>query len=126
MEHDPGLRKRLVAGAYREYSVWMGPLVSAARRVTGGDAGYSSMALIRWNCSVSSSRTAMSIGRAFGGGACVLSRTEEPILFRRCHLWSLDWWGDAAGAYVRIEELNHPGPAGLYSRTASWSVRSVR
>jgi len=49
------------------------------------------------------------IGRAFGGGvAGVLSRTDEPITFRRCHLWSLDWWGDAAGAYVRIENPTLP------------------
>ncbi|MEW6755642.1 MAG: hypothetical protein AB1505_32395 [Candidatus Latescibacterota bacterium] len=46
----------------------------------------------------------VSIGRAFGGGAAsCLSRTEEPITFRRCHLWALDWWGDTAAAYVRIE-----------------------
>ncbi len=50
----------------------------------------------------------VSIGRAFGGGvANVLSRPDEPSLFRRCQLWCLDWWGDAAGAYVRAE---HPKP----------------
>jgi hypothetical protein len=44
------------------------------------------------------------IGRAFGGGAGhFLPRPDEPIVFRRCHLWALDWWGDAAGAYVRAE-----------------------
>src|SRR5690606_32285904 len=44
------------------------------------------------------------IGRAFGGGvANFLPREEEPVVFRRCHLWALDWWGDAAGAYVRAE-----------------------
>ncbi len=44
------------------------------------------------------------IGRAFGGGAGnFLPRPNEPVLFRRCHLWALDWWGDAAGAYVRAE-----------------------
>jgi len=49
-----------------------------------------------------------SIGRAFGGGAAnILSRPGEPSLFRRCQLWCLDWWGDAAGAYVRAE---HPEP----------------
>lgn len=47
-----------------------------------------------------------SSGRAFGGGvANVLSRPGEPSVFRRCQLWCLDWWGDAAGAYVRAE---HP------------------
>jgi len=46
----------------------------------------------------------VSIGRAFGGGvASCLSRPEEPITFRRCKLWALDWWGDTAGAYVRVE-----------------------
>lgn len=49
------------------------------------------------------------IGRAFGGGVgnC-LSRPEEPITFRRCHLWALDWWGDTAGAYVRVENPAMP------------------
>ena len=49
-----------------------------------------------------------SAGRAFGGGAAnILSRPGEPSVFRRCQLWCLDWWGDAAGAYVRAE---HPEP----------------
>lgn len=49
------------------------------------------------------------IGRAFGGGvAHIISRPQEPIMFRRCHLWSLDWWGDAAGAYVRAETSAMP------------------
>ncbi len=49
------------------------------------------------------------IGRAFGGGvASVLSRPEEPVVFRRCVLWSLDWWGDTAGAYVRVENKSMP------------------
>jgi len=51
----------------------------------------------------------VSIGRAFGGGvASVLSRTDEPIVFRRCHLWALDWWGDTSGAYVRVENPTMP------------------
>jgi len=51
----------------------------------------------------------VSIGRAFGGGvASVLSRPDEPICFRRCHLWALDWWGDTAGAYVRVENQAMP------------------
>lgn len=51
----------------------------------------------------------VSIGRAFGGGvANVLSRPDEPSLFRRCQLWCLDWWGDAAGAYVRAEHAAPP------------------
>ena len=54
------------------------------------------------------------IGRAFGGGVgnC-LSRPEEPITFRRCTLWSLDWWGDAAGGYVRVENPSMPGVPGV-------------
>ena len=49
------------------------------------------------------------IGRAFGGGvAGLLSRSDEPIVFRRCWLWCLDWWGDAAGAYVRVENEAMP------------------
>ncbi len=51
----------------------------------------------------------VSIGRAFGGGvASVLSRPEEPITFRRCKLWALDWWGDTAAAYVRVENEAMP------------------
>jgi hypothetical protein len=57
----------------------------------------------------------MSIGRAFGGGVgnC-LSRTEEPITFRRCHLWALDFWGDTSGAYVRIENPTMPDRPDAY------------
>ncbi len=55
------------------------------------------------------------IGRAFGGGvASCLSRTEEPIVFRRCHLWALDWWGDTAAAYVRIENKEMPDRPDVY------------
>ncbi|HCU36135.1 MAG TPA: hypothetical protein DGT21_12015 [Armatimonadetes bacterium] len=51
----------------------------------------------------------VSIGRAFGGGvASVLSRPEEPITFRRCKLWALDWWGDTAAAYLRVENETMP------------------
>jgi hypothetical protein len=51
----------------------------------------------------------VSIGRAFGGGvASCLSRPDEPIIFRRCRLWALDWWGDTAAAYVRIENPSIP------------------
>ncbi len=51
----------------------------------------------------------MGIGRAFGGGAAHFSaRPEEPVIFRRCKLWCLDWWGDAAGAYVRGENSTPP------------------
>ena len=35
------------------------------------------------------------IGRAFGGGVAghIHPRPDEPTVFRRCQLWSLDWWG---------------------------------
>ena len=77
--------------------------------VTGGDAGIffdltdqvKPFTVVVEDC--------VGIGRAFGGGVgnC-LSRPEEPITFRRCHLWALDWWGDTAGAYVRVENPAMP------------------
>ncbi len=49
------------------------------------------------------------IGRAFGGGvANCLSCPNEPVVFRRCTLWSLDFWGDTSGAYVRFENKQMP------------------
>ncbi len=77
--------------------------------VTGGDGGLfwdltdqtKPFTIIVEDCT--------SIGRAFGGGvASCLSRAEEPITFRRCKLWALDWWGDTAGAYVRVENPSMP------------------
>lgn len=51
----------------------------------------------------------VSIGRAFGGGAAsCLSRPDEPITFRRCHMYALDWWGDTAAAYIRCENPAMP------------------
>lgn len=51
----------------------------------------------------------ISIGRAFGGGvASCLSRPDEPITFRRTQMYALDWWGDTAGAYVRVENETMP------------------
>jgi hypothetical protein len=51
----------------------------------------------------------VSIGRAFGCGAMsCLSRSDEPITFRRCNMWSLDEWGDTAAGYVRIENKTMP------------------
>ena len=41
-------------------------------------------------------------GRFTGG--CVMAhvgRRDEPVVFRRCSLACLDWWGDAGAAYVR-------------------------
>lgn len=82
--------------------------------VTGGDAGIffdltnqvKPFSVIIEDC--------ISIGRAFGGGvASCLSRHDEPITFRRCSLWALDWWGDTAGAYVRVENKTMPDKADI-------------
>ena len=49
------------------------------------------------------------IGRAFGGGvANCLSRRDEPVVFRRCYMASLDFWGDTSGAYIRFENKSMP------------------
>lgn len=55
------------------------------------------------------------IGRAFGGGVgnC-LARADEPTVLRRCNLWSLDWWGDTAGAYIRYENAKMPDKPDVY------------
>ena len=54
------------------------------------------------------------IGRAFGGGvANCLSRPDEPVTFRRSTLWSLDFWGDTSGAYVRFENNQMPEPVDI-------------
>ncbi|MCP4644374.1 MAG: hypothetical protein GY851_28280 [bacterium] len=77
--------------------------------VTGSDGG------LFWDCTNMIEpftivvEDCVSIGRAFGGGvASCLSRPDEPITFRRCCLWSLDEWGDTAGAYVRVENPSMP------------------
>ena len=77
--------------------------------VTGGDGG------LFWDCTnrveplTIIMEDCVSIGRAFGAGvASCLSRSEEPITFRRCLLWALDWWGDTAAAYVRVENESMP------------------
>ena len=77
--------------------------------VTGGDGG------LMWDCVDRVEpftvlvEDCISLGRAFGGGvASCLSRPDEPITFRRCHLWALDWWGDTAAAYVRVENETMP------------------
>lgn len=55
------------------------------------------------------------IGRAFGGGvAACLSRKEEPIVFRRCNLWSLDFWGDTTAAYARVHNDSMPATPDIY------------
>ena len=76
---------------------------------TGSDAG------LFWDCTDRIEpftvivEDCVGIGRAFGGGvASCLSRPDEPIVFRRCNLWSLDMWGDTAGGYIRIENPSMP------------------
>lgn len=83
--------------------------------VTGGDGG------LFWDCTDKIEpftvvvEDCISLGRAFGGGvASCLSRTEEPITFRRCQLWALDFWGDTSGAYVRIENPSMPNRPDIY------------
>jgi hypothetical protein len=78
--------------------------------VTGGDAGLffdltdktgSPFSVVVEDC--------VSIGRAFGGGmAGSTCRPGEPVVFRRSYLMCLDWWGDAAGAYVRAHNPAMP------------------
>lgn len=81
--------------------------------VTGGDAGLfwdmtdksgSEFSVIVEDC--------VSIGRAFGGGvAGMICRKEEPVIFHRTYLMSLDWWGDAGAAYIRA---HHKEPCDNY------------
>lgn len=76
--------------------------------VTGGDGGLFFDLVDKAEPFSVRVEDCVSIGRAFGGGvANILSRPDEPSRFVRCRLWCLDWWGDAAGAYVRAE---HPQP----------------
>jgi hypothetical protein len=76
---------------------------------TGGDGGLCFDCTNRIEPFTVIVEDCVSIGRAFGGGAMsCLSRPDEPITFRRCHLWSLDMWGDTAGGYVRIENASMP------------------
>ena len=49
------------------------------------------------------------IGRAFGGGfGYPVVRKGEPIVFRRCYLMSLDWWGDAGAAAIGGADATMP------------------
>jgi hypothetical protein len=76
---------------------------------TGGDGGLFFDLVDKTEPFTVQVEDCVSIGRAFGGGvASCLSRPDEPIAFRRCHLWALDWWGDTAGAYVRVENKLMP------------------
>jgi len=76
---------------------------------TGGDAGLFFDLVDKAEPFTVIVEDCISIGRAFGGGVGnILSRSDEPCVFRRCKLWCLDWWGDAAGAYVRAEHPEMP------------------
>jgi hypothetical protein len=76
---------------------------------TGGDAGLFFDLVDKAEPFTVIVEDCISIGRAFGGGVGnILSRPDEPNVFRRCKLWCLDWWGDAAGAYVRAEHTEMP------------------
>lgn len=78
--------------------------------VTGGDGGLFFDLVDKAEPFTVIVEDCFSAGRAFGGGlANILSRPAEPSVFRRCKLWCLDWWGDAAGAYVRAEHPEMPG-----------------
>jgi hypothetical protein len=77
--------------------------------VTGGDGGLMFDCTNRVEPFTVIVEDCVSIGRAFGGGvASCLSRPDEPIMFRRCKLWALDWWGDTAAGYVRVENAAMP------------------
>ncbi|MCC6443512.1 MAG: hypothetical protein IT210_08650 [Armatimonadetes bacterium] len=77
--------------------------------VTGGDGGFMFDCTDRVEPFSVVVEDCVSIGRAFGGGAAsCLSRYEEPITFRRCWLYALDWWGDTGAAYIRVENKAMP------------------
>jgi hypothetical protein len=83
--------------------------------VTGGDGGFMFDCVDKVEPFTVIVEDCFSAGRAFGGGACsCLSRSDEPIVFRRCKLWSLDWWGDTAAAYVRIENETMPAEPEIF------------
>ena len=77
--------------------------------VTGGDGGLMWDLVDKIEPFTIIVEDCISIGRAFGGGvASCLSRYDEPMIFRRCTLWALDWWGDTSAAYVRVENPSMP------------------
>jgi hypothetical protein len=69
---------------------------------TGGDAG------LFWDLTDKSGQgftvvmeDCVSIGRAFGAGfGYQVVRPKEPVVFRRCFMMALDWWGDAGALGV--------------------------
>lgn len=84
---------------------------------TGGDAGFfwdltdksgSPFTVIVEDC--------VGIGRAFGGGfAYPVVRKDEPTVFRRTYLMSLDWWGDAGALAIGGADTAAPdAPHGVF------------
>ncbi len=77
---------------------------------TGGDAG------LFWDLTNRSGQQftvvvedCVGVGRAFGGGfGYQVTRAGEPVVFRRCFLMSLDWWGDAGGLAVGSYNTSPP------------------
>jgi hypothetical protein len=54
----------------------------------------------------------VTIGRAFGAGiAGPICREDEPVVYRRTYMMSLDWWGDAGALYIRA---HHKEPCDCY------------
>jgi hypothetical protein len=78
--------------------------------VTGGDAG------LFWDLTNKSGEEftvivedCVTIGRAFGAGfGYQVVRRKEPVVFRRCFMMSLDWWGDAGALAVGSYNLSIP------------------
>lgn len=77
---------------------------------TGGDAG------LFWDLTDKSGsgftvvvEDCVGIGRAFGGGfGYPVVREAEPLVFRRCYLMCLDWWGDAGGLAIGAHNAAPP------------------
>lgn len=77
--------------------------------VCGGDAGIFFDGVDRTEPFSVLVEDCVSIGRAFGGGAAgLLSRPDEPLTFRRCRFYALDYIGDTAAFYLRIENQSMP------------------
>ena len=77
---------------------------------TGGDAG------LFWDLTNKSGQgftvlmeDCVSIGRAFGAGfGYQVVRPKEPVVFRRCLMLALDWWGDAGALGVGSYNTSPP------------------
>jgi len=77
---------------------------------TGGDGG------LFWDLTDKSGQgftvvmeDCVSIGRAFGAGfGYQVVRPKEPVVFRRCFMMALDWWGDAGALGVGSYNASPP------------------